>query len=197
MGMRNIILFTGGKDSLCCLHKLRKEENLLLYFDYGNPAAEKEIDALLYYSDKYKTSFRVEDCFVRENKNELPYRNIIFVSHALNLAATEGYDTVVLGAVRDSEMKDGNSVVMTEFRNFVKKQGNVKLQFPLERFGNSNKIFEYLADNKVDLSHLIYCMSEKGKGNCGKCFKCKDTEKILSTCTHTTQEYVRNRRIGK
>jgi 7-cyano-7-deazaguanine synthase in queuosine biosynthesis len=184
----NVILFSGGKESLFTLDYFAKNSELpteLLFFDYGQKAVDLEYSALRYYSKLYNIPFHIIKSPIffniddKEANPDIPYRNSLLSLLALNYYAVnypEKLLTVFLGVslYYDYSGNDGSHLflhpinsLIQYYRNSAEIDSVVKLYRPAD-------IDEYVS--QLDCSHLVICMYGVEKV-CGKCYKCKNTEK--------------------
>lgn len=180
--MENILLFSGGKESLYQLHFKQKEIGLLLHFNYGHKSYPNELKSLEYYSKLYNIPYEVIELpffnlppSIKEGIDCNPYvaqRNLVFASIAMHLAESRGMKGVYLGAVSDAIDYDGHPYFIDDFNN-LQVDTSVKLKSISRKYSTAT-ILRSLIKNKVDVSHLWTCdsdITENGKF-CGSCAKC-------------------------
>jgi 7-cyano-7-deazaguanine synthase in queuosine biosynthesis len=195
-----LLLFSAGKESVLNAYKLRKQDVLLLLYDYGQKSFPREYDSMAYYANLYGFSFlaislkglvhippAIRDGVVGDT--HVPVRNFIFITLAINYAEGHGYKEVAIGSydyTKEEGFNDGHVAVVHELNWVLKPHTKVLIVAPLKKNTWHDTVKE-LVSKKVDLSHLWSCESiddggrreEGGYYNCGKCSKCVKFIKTL------------------
>lgn len=207
--MKSIILLSGGLDSLVSLG-LKKEElniTLALTFDYGQKAAEKEIEASKQICEYYKiehkvikldwlknitcTSLVADKEIPSGNALDNPYesakavwvpnRNGLFLNIAGCFADSYGYDYILIGANKEEGQTFPDNT--QEFIDAVNKefeysaQTSVKVTAPLINY-NKNDIVMVALQHKIPLELTRSCYQSSVK-HCGICESCRRLKKAL------------------
>lgn len=190
MKPRILLLFSAGKESLLNLHILSKTHKVhLLYIQYGNKSSSKELKSARYYSTKYLAPLHVHRVQLPtlpegiskgiRKKSNVPFRNLVFLSIAANIAKGLGIRQISFGAVKTTEeiktskYTDTGISFYSDVQELFSKFG-IKVFSP-SSFRFANDILEYL-DDYVDVSRLWMC-DTSDKKPCGKCSKCVSTLK--------------------
>lgn len=176
-----ILLFSGGKESLYNLYKFKNKITCLLFFNYGQKALPKELESLHYYSKKFLIPYEVIDLklYLPEAiekatglDSNVPMRNTLFLSYAINMFKPRGEDTFIVGTVKhikDPYTNDGFDKYLKDISTIVKRTENVKV-ISASGKAYSEDIVKYLL--KKDISKLWLCFNDTDK-HCGECIKCR------------------------
>ncbi|MDO8436052.1 MAG: 7-cyano-7-deazaguanine synthase [bacterium] len=171
----SILLFSGGLDSFIAWHYLKYPP--ALFFNAGQSYIKKEIEAVKFFSRKYrKMKLYIDNSLDLSRWEEgnfyIPYRNIFFVMIA-SLYAPKVY----LVGIKGDRVDDNNpnaSRLMSKFLLNFNDNKSVEVTSPFYKMSKSNLVKWYI-DNKLpieDLLKTISCYSKKTINQCGQCNCC-------------------------
>ena len=202
---KGIILLSSGLDSYISLSEAIKtiDITLALTFDYGQKAAEDEINAAKKIADKYKIEHKVIKLpFLKESTNNsltnenkslefknldvnsmkavwVPNRNGLFLNIAAMYCDAYNIDYIIFGANKEEAGTfSDNSVEFNNIANEFFKYSTLKRPSVISPVINLEK-FEIInlgIENKVDFSLLKSCYNSsdnENKKHCKKCESCK------------------------
>tara|TARA_R110000824_G_scaffold183776_1_gene364809 strand:- start:1382 stop:1942 length:561 start_codon:yes stop_codon:yes gene_type:complete len=111
--MRQVVLLSGGIDSLVCAELARKAGDLAgcVFVDYGHPAQVPEGWKAFAYCGSREVPLKVVHCFglnlgdmgTSSGARVVPHRNAVLLSVAANQVAAMGGKALTIGANRDDE----------------------------------------------------------------------------------------------
>lgn len=206
---KSIILLSGGLDSLVSFGLKREELNvtLALTFDYGQKAAEKEIEAAEKICRYYNAEHRVikldwlkyitntalvsdmevpagDELLNPENSAKsvwVPNRNGLFLNIAGSFADSYGYDYILIGANKEEGQTFPDNT--QEFINSVNTEfkysttKHPRVSAPLINY-NKNDIVMLALKNGIPLELTRSCY-QGGERHCGICESCSRLKKAL------------------
>ena len=159
--MKNILLISGGNDSMM-IHEMLKETNLdLIYFDYGQPYLKEEIKRLP-KNTKIKKIAKLEI----EDSGYVKGRNFMFLFELRKL-----YDKgcIFMGSNKDDIFPDNNERFLKRCIQIINKSFKTKLKIKLPLKNMTKKeILKYVNQNKLN----TYSCYKGGVKPCGKCKAC-------------------------
>lgn len=178
-----LVLFSGGVDSMV-LSEMAQETGALaglLFFEYGQPAQIQEriaADAWCYSNGHELTVQHLPIVGVSEHMKTgtgtagpriLPGRNLLFISHAINLAKTIGADVIWYGAnADDREYADCSGEFVQMVDNVAALHG-VSVRAPLLNMSKAE-----INKQPFDLSGAWSCYEPDHDGKqCGTCNSCR------------------------
>lgn len=189
-----ILLLSGGIDSTTLLAKLSNEnyQIIAITFSYGQ-FYNIEIEYAKSNAQKYKVVqhnvVELDNSFFQlsvmpsiqkdENKNYIPFRNMIFIALALNLAESIGVTEVYLACNReDSQYWDCKENFIQKINEIAYLNTNIEIKTPFINVSKSDiiKLAQFL---KVDLTQTITCYHPIDGVECGVCQSCIIKQKAL------------------
>jgi len=193
-GMK-LLLFSGGLDSTALAHLLRPDQ--LLFVNYGQVAAEGELQAAKQIAAELELPFRSEiiDCRAigagdmvgGEPLSDVapefwPYRNQLLITIASMAYARERQLTIYLGTVQGDEIHpDGRPEFLETMQAVLNCQSNVVVQAPAREW-TSTELQRRAAVPLEILAWAFSChRSERACGLCRGCNKHFETIKLLTT----------------
>lgn len=207
MNSKAIILLSGGLDSLVALGYAYKEYGIdfALTFDYGQKAAENEIEASKkiaeYYNIKHKiirldwlkeitnTALVADQPVPNTNLGTsesaklvwVPNRNGLFLNIAAAYADSYGYNYIIYGANKDEgkTFSDNTETFRAEVSKVFETSTLVhpKVIAPLINF-TKNDIVKIAMENSIPLELVRSCYNS-GKKHCGVCESCIHLKQAL------------------
>jgi 7-cyano-7-deazaguanine synthase len=188
----SVALVSGGLDSVLALHLYVKQtasQPLVLTFDYGQPAARREISAAAFFAECLRLQHRViplpwmkplvpkalsgrkaDDAAVW-----VPNRNAVFIAIAAAIAESLGGGDVVLGFNRDegASFSDNTPEFMAAANRALHYStgGRVRVVSPTVHMSKAQMAKKALALG-IDTSRLWSCYGGAGY-HCGVCPSCK------------------------
>ena len=207
MNSKAIILLSGGLDSLVALGYAYKEYGIdfALTFDYGQKAAENEIEASKkiaeYYNIKHKiirldwlkeitntalvADLPVPDTDLGTSESAkqvwVPNRNGLFLNIAAAYADSYEYNYIIYGANKDEgkTFSDNTETFRAEVSKVFETSTLVhpKVIAPLINF-TKNDIVKIAMENSIPLELVRSCYNS-GKKHCGVCESCIHLKQAL------------------
>ena len=205
-----VILLSGGLDSLAALDCAQRNGIkilLALTFDYGQKAAEKELEQSKKIAEYYhiehkiikldwlknitKTSLVSNGSIPKENLNTrksaeavwVPNRNALFLNIAACFCDSYGCKYIIYGANKDEgqTFPDNTEEFREEISALFKDSTIVKPEViaPLINYGKDD-IVKIAAENSVPLE-LVWSCYDSGSRHCGECESCNHLKKALIT----------------
>lgn len=188
--MKTLILFSAGKESVLNLYREKAKypsaDITLLHFNYGQKSYTKECLSLKYYSTNLginSITKKIDLCIPKSIKtgeysnNNVYYRNLIFLSNALNIAENNEYSRVLIGSVKNRVYSDGGSEFLADIKVLIKKLGSKVTIDSNTKNIRAEKTIKYLI-KECDYSHVWFC-DNNHKNMCKECFKCVNTYQDL------------------
>jgi len=200
--MKNaIVLLSGGIDSAVTLAIAKKNgyNCFTLIIDYPQQP-NIEIEKAIVIATAMKCKYCVIQIPLSDNSlnmdknrytNEIPFRNLIFLSHAANMAADHAVTDIYIGANANdyADYPDCRSEFFKLFEQLCSKR--ITLHLPLLQL-QKPAILILGKSLGVDFSKTISCYYPDTIGrSCGKCHSCKERqEAFVFTGLTDTIEYV-------
>jgi len=174
--MSSLILLSGGLDSLCCLAK-RPVNSECLFFDYGQPAAKREWNAVIDICNHYHVKLDAVDI---PDINPIgiiyPFRNGVLLSHAVSVAQQRGLKYVVIGCTRTDYnlFPDCRRKFLDSMRKTALDVAGVAIEYPLIYMDREEVVAECKRlKAPMDISWSCYCGEEEPCGVCESCRQVK------------------------
>lgn len=194
-----VVLNSGGFDSVVLMHLIREQyankELYSLHFNYGQPncvqegeAAEKVASRLGYKHIVIKLptfDWSNSDFFIKgvhdEEKQEVEYRNLVFISYAASFAKSVGADRVYVAFIdfEGNEYADSSWTFIRYTNNLLRKTGDIELRAPLIRY-TKYELAPVALRFGINTQHFFSCNMPVDGKPCGKCADCKVLNKIYS-----------------
>lgn len=192
-----ILLASGGMDSTVLAYDLYQKgiRIILLFLDYGQHCAEKELDTLIkVLPEPYKDNIRIikiGDIYKESNSRMiieanlwtdnvvaddlyLPYRNLLFLSIASAYAQSLGVKNVYSAFINSNHAKeiDCSMEFFTKLENLLESYGAVKINMPYRELSKTD-----VAKLGIKLGVPIastYSCQVNSQNPCGACPNCVD-----------------------
>lgn len=173
MPYKVILLLSGGLDSAVCLAQLlaaplREIERVhCLIFDYGQSSAV-EVTKAVRLCEAWGVGYTIETHEFgasNDTHNEIPARNLIFISLAAQKALSLGYNCVAMGAEPDSTYTDSSVLFVQEARRVLALFG-LDLITPIKHLENKRAVLREALDLGVPLA---LCHSSRSLAVDGRC----------------------------
>jgi len=199
-----ILLASGGMDSTVLAYDLaQKDENILLLFlDYGQHCAKKELETLRkVLPKKYKDNLRIikiADIYKESNSRMiieanlwtdniavddlyLPYRNLLFLSIAAAYAQSVGAKNVYSGFINSNHANeiDCSMEFFAKLEALLEYYGSVKINMP---YRNKTKL--EVAKLGISLGIPVaatFSCQVHSQNPCGACPNCVDRVNALNS----------------
>lgn len=191
----NLVILSGGLDSVVLLHKVLKEsekETVCISFDYGQKH-KKELLFAEYWTETFNLGHIVTDLDGLFTKSSLlgdlpmpqnmenmtptvvPGRNMTFISVAASIAMSDGFSDIYIGTNHDDHAVYPDCRIpflkgMFESL-YTASEGNVYLHYPFAR-KTKKEIVELGKELNVDFDKTWSCY-EGGDEPCGVCGACQ------------------------
>ena len=186
-----VAVVSGGLDSVAALYLARERYSplLVLTFDYGQPAAVREVEAAGFFARRLGLEHRVIplrwlagylpaalDAGVSDDRAVwVPNRNGLFVNAAAAVAEAEGLGWVLAGFNRDeaAAFPDNSAAFVDAATGALRYStaGRVALASPTVGMGKV-ELARYLRDEGAETARLWSCYGA-GPGHCGCCPSCR------------------------
>lgn len=193
--MKSVVLLSGGLDSVTLMHyvaKEKEEEIFPLFVAYGQPQLPMEMEAAqkvcnVLREQGYKVDgleiLEMTDLLYRENTTdeEIPQRNLIFISHAAKYAEQIGAEKIYI-AVTDPCVPRRFIDTTPTFINAVNevlKMSKLTLSAPFVYSTKDVVYYYYSKKYGIDIDDTWSCnyADESGKA-CGKCGNCEFRNRV-------------------
>lgn len=192
--MKSVVLLSGGLDSVTLMHyvaKEKEEEIFPLFVAYGQPQLPMEMEAAqkvckVLREQGYKVDgleiLEMTDLLYREDNTdeEIPQRNLIFISHAAKYAEQVGAEKIYIAVIDPCAPRRFIDTTPTFINavNEVLKMSKLTLSAPfvdLEKYD----VYLYSIEYGIDIDDTWSCnyADESGKA-CGKCGNCEFRNKV-------------------
>ena len=179
----SICLVSGGLDSKLLLSQVYHETALGLIFDCNENG---EVLNAMAHCKEYGVPYKIIKMPFIDSTDEVPMRNLVFLSYAISEAMSRGLKYVYCGFHSPSDYdqghyyKDCSPDFVSKLNDLVKEHG-IHIIAPFVSY----KLYEILnIVNDVDVSDVQICNYENG--NCGICRKCVDAMKDLNFSGYNT-----------
>lgn len=175
------ILFSGGIDSSCCLHFLKKEHSTItgLFIDYGQKSNKKEYEAAKNISNYYKIPLVKITHSSEKSYNEGPIwgRNAFLLFSALMYLNDEAC-MISMGVHGGTDYVDCDGSFIKDIQNLFDTYtgGVIEISTPFLKF-TKKQILEYAKEENVPIN-LTYSCELGLEQPCGKCLSCQTLEKL-------------------
>lgn len=219
-----IILFSGGKESLYNLHMCVGKFNSieLLHYDYGQLSVDKERECLRHHASihgiaghELKLNFPYLNDAIKygtdAKDSTVPVRNIVFISHAVNIAIERGVNYVCVGVNKFdvNQYTDNSQYFLDDYNKFIERysHGKVSLLSYSRKFYVED-MHEELIRKNVNIDRLWMCetngtvLGKRSKNaspemfylppdkHCGECRKCKNFLSMINTESEESKKFV-------
>lgn len=178
--MQDVIIVSGGMDSVTLLHYLVKMKDVkpyVLIFDYGQKHV-REVGRAVYQATSLHLDFEVMKfpiVFGTGSGHYVPNRNMIFLSLAVAVAENIGADKVYCGAqAHSNQIWDTTSEFMKRMNHVLELNDRVRVQLvaPFEFMSKLN-ILNLGVQMGVDYAMTWSCYAGRELA-CGVCPVCVD-----------------------
>ena len=201
-----LLLMGGGLDSTSLLLHMYNNLNLrdfsALHIDYGQKAVLGELNSIKYFCNKYDINL-IEICVpmnsfssatilknteigTEEHTNVLELRNLVLISIASSIVASNGGGCIYVGFHREEEstvFPDATGMFLDELENSIKLGTSFKIELsaPFRFFDREHvlKVGYGLDRDIIDKSYTCYEKPIDGK-ECGKCVHCITKKEIIN-----------------
>ena len=192
--MKSVVLLSGGLDSVTLMHyvaKEKEEEIFPLFIAYGQPQLPMEMEAAqkvcnVLREQGYKVDgleiLEMTDLLYRENTTdeEIPQRNLIFISHAAKYAEQVGAEKIYIAVIDPCAPRRFIDTTPTFINavNEVLKMSKLTLSAPFVDLAKYD-VYLYSIEYGIDIDDTWSCnyADESGKA-CGKCGNCEFRNKV-------------------
>jgi len=166
--MKNLLLVSGGNDSIYIYNKYKNKKFICIYFDYGQPYKKEEIKRLPPHTKIIKI-----ERLKFEKKGFVKGRNLMFL-----IEIVKRYDNVVvwMGSNKNDIFPDNNESYLKETKNLLNIgfKSNIKIHLPLKD-KTKQQIMKYI--NKYKLN--TYSCYKGKKELCGVCKACLSVKNAI------------------
>tara|TARA_Y100000593_G_scaffold89657_1_gene174355 strand:- start:431 stop:997 length:567 start_codon:yes stop_codon:yes gene_type:complete len=185
--MKIIVLLSGGEDSIVLAEMAHRRNSLagLLFFDYKQPAKNQEFNAAGNWSKSKGYTLTVKQIpivGVSEHMKIgtgligpriLPGRNLVFISHAINMARGIGANVVWYGANSNDHDYVDCSPEFVKIVDAIGRFHGVRVEAPLLKM-SKKEIHKYAENKSIDLTLSWSCYEPTEDGSpCGTCNSCR------------------------
>lgn len=158
----NILLCSGGNDSLYIFHKFNKKKFKTIYFNYGQKYMEEEVKRIPAGTE----IINIPELVVTE-KGFFLGRNLTFL---IEIAKRYSEGTIWFGSQSEDIFPDNN---IKFFKKAIKVVNasfgtNLKIKIPLRKL-TKKEIMDYITSNNIN----TYSCYVGGEIPCGECKACK------------------------
>ena len=159
--MTDILLISGGNDSMYIYNVFVHMDFELVYFDYGQRYVKQEIKRL----PRGTKIIKIPKLKVKDN-GYVCGRNLMFL---IELAKRYDEANIYMGSNSEDIFEDNNKAYLTKAIDVINTSFDTKLKVitPLARF-SKKKIMNYINKSNID----TYSCYKGGKIPCGKCKAC-------------------------
>lgn len=195
-----LLLFSGGYDSVILLHDLLDQgfDVHVMYIDYGQKVAPRELIHFDYWVAKHKLTFvdLILNSFDwtkstitggkstgNESKDEyVEMRNLIFLGYASSYAQAKGINAIYCAFVHGEHYDDTNPLFVKAFDLLTSTTIGIEFRAPYVNMTKGDITSQMENHFPLDLNevfeHSITCNTPKMEGRkvvepCGKCNGCK------------------------
>jgi 7-cyano-7-deazaguanine synthase len=185
-----LLLVSGGYDSyvISALCESLCYQTHYLFFNYGQKAYPKEYDAVSRLcnrvnGDSFQLSDKLTEVIInapwllngfKKGDNYFPWRNLMFLSHALSYAETYMYDMVVIGTNSAGDYADSSDTFIKTMEQIYQTVG-IKLWSPLQNMFKGD-VYDLGKKLEVNFEDTWSCDFSDKSLPCGKCPSCQDTK---------------------
>jgi len=195
--MSNLLLLSGGIDSIAIAYWLRPEKALTV--NYGQASADAEIKASQQVCKELNIQHSIIDLNIKEfgmgdlsgdlssvkskNSEFWPYRNQFLLTVAAMAAVKKGSQKVLIGTViTDQRHLDGTSFFIDKTNELISfQEGNILIDAPAINLTSAELVFK----STIPMSVLSWAHScHVGNFACGRCRGCTKHSEIMSYLGH-------------
>lgn len=182
-----LVLFSGGVDSMLLAEQAHRANKLgrLLFIDYGQPAADQERAAAFKWAQANGYTLTEIPAHIRgvtehmatgigsDGLRILPGRNLLLLSHAMNVAKATGCEEVWYGAnAGDRDYPDCTPGFVELLNRIGAADTGVSVKAPLLHL-HKHDILETAKLLGLDLDQAWSCYEPSPSGQpCGACHSC-------------------------
>lgn len=184
-----IVLFSGGLDSTVCATMAHADGQLVgcLFVDYGQPAAQYELEAARMWCIKHHIDLRVYSTDMpidtmaigagMKGARVVPGRNAILLSLAVSYACEVGAREVWYGATRSDwqDYADCRSEFVSRFSDMAYGTYGVSVRTPLGLSWRAD-VRALALELGVDAARCWSCYEPKDGVPCGTCNSCRQDD---------------------
>lgn len=195
---KRLVLFSGGFDSVVLLERLMhlypNECLTLLFFKYGQPNLNQEWSIYQKYLQKGNNygidmplHFLTDNDFFQgtpiPQKQYVEYRNLVFLSHAMNIAETMGIKEIYMGlnyvSPEENGFKDCDRNFIDRFNELIEPSG-IRLIAPFA-YVHKTSLIDVAREYSIEKDDFFSCNNPTAEGEpCGVCGDCKLIDEMYS-----------------
>lgn len=173
--MKTLILLSGGIDSAVCAALYRKHERAAVGFDYGQPHAT-ELESAARFAKAEGVDFDVVRIphIGKVNDVEFAGRNAVLLAHGVSIAASRGFDAVVIGNNASDWVRfpDCRPTFIGPLSKAMQDAYGVAVSAPLMRMSKC-EVVTLARDLDLNLADLWTCYNPQlDRSPCGVCASC-------------------------
>ncbi len=159
--MTNILLLSGGNDSMYILNKYKQKKFIKIYFNYGQPYANEEIKRL----PKNTKIINLTNLKIRNN-GFVEGRNLCFL---IEIAKMFSSGDIFMGSNIEDNFSDNKKKYLRQAIKIINESfgSSFKIKLPLANL-TKREIMNYIIDKKIN----TYSCYKGRKIPCGKCKAC-------------------------
>jgi 7-cyano-7-deazaguanine synthase len=175
--MKTLVLLSGGLDSAVVLDLMLSEDGGCdaLLFDYGQPH-KIELDYARRLADSRAVSHRTVELTHMPLVNDVVFagRNLVLASHAVAIAAAEGFRAVALGCNQSDHDRfpDCRPAFWRAVNEATRSAYGVSVYLPLLRMSKT-QVVKLAKDRGVAIDRTWSCYNPQNDKPCGVCLACK------------------------